>query len=195
MLLNCVFGRRFLRVLWTARRSNQLILKEISPEYSLEGLMLKLKLQYFGLWPPDANWLIGKGPDAGKIWSQKEKGTTEDKMVGWHHQLNRHEFEQALWVGDGQGGLACYSPWGRKESDMTEQLNWTEQHNKNDFLCQIRCKSLWIHGDALITCLTKVGTKSQSEVNFSFNSVTKLFGYSLSQTFNYESITNYSYIK
>ena len=79
------------------------------------------------LWPPDAkNWLIGKDPDAGKDWGQEEKGTTEDGMVGWHHRLNAHEFEQAPGVGDGQGGLAYYSPWGRKESDTTEQLNWTE---------------------------------------------------------------------
>ena len=78
------------------------------------------------LWPPDAkNWLIGKDPDAEKDWRQ-EKGTTEDEMVGWHHRLNGHEFEQALGVGDGQGRLACCSPWGRKESATTEQLNWTE---------------------------------------------------------------------
>ena len=83
--------RRLLRVPWTARRINQSILKEISPEYSLEGLMLKLKLQH---WPPDAkNWLIGKDPDAGKDWGQEEKGTTEDEMVRWHHWLNGHEFE------------------------------------------------------------------------------------------------------
>ena len=79
------------------------------------------------LWPPDTkNWLIGKDPDAGKDWRQEEKGTTEDEMVGWHHQLNGHEFQQALGVGDGQGGLACCSPWGRKESDRTERLNWTD---------------------------------------------------------------------
>ena len=84
--------KRFLRVPWTARRSNQSILKEISPEYSLEGLMLKVKLKYFG--HPDAkNWLIGKDPDAGKDWRWEEKGTTEDVMVGWHHHLNGHEFE------------------------------------------------------------------------------------------------------
>ena len=78
-------------------------------------------------WPPDAkNWLIGKDPDAGKDWRQEEKGTTEDEMVGWHHRLNGHEFEQAPGVGDGQESLACSSPWGHKESDMTERLNWTE---------------------------------------------------------------------
>ena len=75
------------------------------------------------LWPPDVkNWLTGKDPDAGKDWRQEEKGMTEDEMVGWHHWLNGHEFEQALGVGDGQGSLACYSPWGHKELDMTEQL-------------------------------------------------------------------------
>ena len=78
------------------------------------------------LWPPDAkNWLIWKDPDAGKDW-RWEKGTTEDEMVGWHHWLNGHEFEQAPGVGDGQGGLVCCSPWGRRESDTTERLNWTE---------------------------------------------------------------------
>ena len=78
------------------------------------------------IWPPDMkNWLIGKDPDAGKDWRQEEKGTTEDEMVGWHHWLNGPEFEQALGVDDGQGGLACCSSWGRKESDTTEWLNWS----------------------------------------------------------------------
>ena len=84
--------RRLLKVPWTARRSNQSILKEISPEYSLEGLMLKLKLPI--LWPHHAkNWLTGKDPDAGKDWRREEKGTTEDEMVGWHHRLDGNEFE------------------------------------------------------------------------------------------------------
>ena len=79
------------------------------------------------LWPSDGkSWLIWKDPDAGKDWGQEEKGTTEDEMVGWHHRLDGHEFGWALGVGDGQGGLACYSPWGCKESDMTERLNETE---------------------------------------------------------------------
>ena len=79
------------------------------------------------LWPPDAkNWLTGKDTNAGKDWRQEEKGKTEDEIVGWHHQLNGHEFEQAPGVGDGQGGLACSSPWGCSESDTTEWLNWTE---------------------------------------------------------------------
>ena len=77
------------------------------------------------IWPPDAkNWLTGKLPDAEKDWRQEEKGTTEDETVGWHNQLDGHEFEQALGVSDGQGGLACCSPWGCKESDITEWLNW-----------------------------------------------------------------------
>ena len=79
------------------------------------------------LWPPDAkSWLIGKDPDAGKDWRLEEKGTTEDEMIGWHHRLSGHEFEWAPGVGDRQGGLASCSPWGYKESDTNEQLNWTE---------------------------------------------------------------------
>ena len=79
------------------------------------------------IWPPDAkSWLIWKDPDTRKDWRQEEKGMTEDEMVGWHHRLGGHEFDQALGVGDGQGSLACCSPWSCKESDMTERLNWTE---------------------------------------------------------------------
>ena len=76
------------------------------------------------------NWIIGKDPDAGKDWRQEEKGTTEDEMVGWHHWLNGHDFEQALGVGDVQGSLACCSPWGHRESDMTERLNWTKHERE-----------------------------------------------------------------
>ena len=79
------------------------------------------------LWPRDAkNWLIAKDPDAGKDWRQEEKGMTEDEMVEWHHWLNRYEFEQAPEVGDGQGSLACCNPWGHKELDTTEWLNWMD---------------------------------------------------------------------
>ena len=79
------------------------------------------------LWPPDRRkWLIGENPDAGKDWRQDEKGTTEYEMVGWDHRLDGHEFEQALGIGNDQGGLVCSSPWGRKESDIIEQLNWTD---------------------------------------------------------------------
>ena len=79
------------------------------------------------LWPPNAKkWLLGKGPDAGKDWMQEEKGTTEDEMVGWHHWLIGHEFEQAPGVGDRQGSLVCCSSWGCKESNTSERLNWIE---------------------------------------------------------------------
>ena len=81
------------------------------------------------LWPPDVkNWLIGKDPDAGKDWGLEEKGTTEDEMVGWHYQLHGDEFGWTPGVGDGQGGLACYGSWGRKESDTTEWLLTDWQH-------------------------------------------------------------------
>ena len=79
------------------------------------------------LWPPDVkNWLFGKDPDAGKDWRQEEKGTTKDEMVGWYHRLDGHEFKQAPGADDGQGSLACCSPWAHEESNMTEWLNWTE---------------------------------------------------------------------
>ena len=100
------------------------ILKISRPDYSLERLMLKLKLQYFGL---DAkSWFLGKDPDAGKDWRQEEKGTAEDEMADWYHWLDVHESEQVLGVGDGQGSLACCSPWGHKGLDSTEELNWTD---------------------------------------------------------------------
>ena len=112
------------RVPWTARRSNQSILKEISPGCSLEGLMLKLKLQNFGhlMWRVDSL----EKTDAGRDWGQEEKGPTEDEMAGWHHALDGRESEWTPGAGDGQGGLVCCNSWGRKELDMTEQLNWTE---------------------------------------------------------------------
>ena len=113
--------RRLLRVPWTAKRSNQSLLKEINPEYSLEGLMLKLKLQF---WPPDAkSQLIRKDLDDGKDWGQEEKGTSEDEMIGWNNWLEGHESEQTLGHGEGQRRLECCSPWGCKESDTTEWLN------------------------------------------------------------------------
>ena len=112
--------RRLLRVPWAAR-SNQSILKEISPEYSLEGLMLNLKLQYFGHLMQRTDSLektLMLGNTEGE-----EKGTTEDKMVGWHHRLDGHKFEQAPGVSDGQGSPTCCHPWGHKESDRIGQLN------------------------------------------------------------------------
>ena len=84
------------------------------------------------LWHSDAkNWLTGKDPDGGKDWRQEEKGTTEDEMVGWHHRLNGYEFEPALGVGDGQGSLACYSPWGcRVGHDWGTEVNWIHRKAK-----------------------------------------------------------------
>ena len=88
------------------------------------------------LWPPDVNnWFIGKDPDAQKDWRWEEKGTTEAEMVGWHHQLNVHEFEQSPGVGDGQGSLECCSPWARKELDMTEWPDWTETELMTGLFC------------------------------------------------------------
>ena len=109
-----------LRIPWTARGSNQSILKEISPGCSLEGMMLKLKLQYFGhlMW----SWLIGKDSDAGRDWGQEEKGTTEDEMAGCHHWLDGCEFGWTPGVGDGQGGLACCNSWVHKESVL--HIRW-----------------------------------------------------------------------
>ena len=109
--------RRLLRVPWTARRSNQSILKEINPEYSLEGLMLKL--QYFGHLKQRADSLK-KTLILGKTEGRRRRGMTEDEMVGWHHSLDGYEFEQTPGDGEGQGNLVCCSLWGCKESDMTE---------------------------------------------------------------------------
>ena len=116
--------RRLLRVPWTARRSNQSILKEVSPGCSLKGLVLKLKLQYFGHLMQRAD-SFEKNPVAGKDWGQEEKGMAEVEMVGWHHQLSGHGFGWTPGVGDEWGGLVCCRLWGRKELDTTERLIWT----------------------------------------------------------------------
>ena len=115
--------RRLLRVPWTARRPNQSILKEISPGISLEGMMLKLKLRYFGHLMGRIDSLE-KDSDSGRDWRQEEKGTTEDEMAGWHYRLNGHEFEWTPWVGDGQGGLVCCNSWVAKS--LTRLRDWTE---------------------------------------------------------------------
>ena len=145
--------RRLLRVPWTARKSNHSILKEISPEYSLEGLMLKLKLQYFG-------HLMQRTDSLEKIlmlenWRHEEKGTTEDQTVGWHCRLDGHEFEQTPGVGDGQGSLACCSPWGCKELDTAEQLrNWAELNSLIFFLRRVFA-SLCLCHDYSLEVLTR----------------------------------------
>ena len=115
--------RRLFRVPWSARRSKQSILKENSPEYLLEGLMLKLKLHLATWCEESTHWK--------RTWCWERlkaggEGATEDEMVGWHHWVNGYDFEQAPGVGDGQGSLACWSPWGCKELDTSEQLNWTD---------------------------------------------------------------------
>ena len=112
---------RPLIVPWTAKKSNQSILKEISPKYSLEGLMLKLKLQYLGqlIWRAESFQKI----DAGKDWRQEEKGTTEDEVVGWHCWLDRHEFEQAPGVGNGQGSIGVLHGVAQRQTWLSD---WTE---------------------------------------------------------------------
>ena len=117
--------RRLLRVPWTARRSNQSILKEIGLGCSLEGLMLKLKLQYFGhlMWRVDS---LEKTLMLGGIRGRRRREW--QRKAGWHHWLDGRESEWTPGVGDGQGGLACCNSWGHKESDTTKQLNWTLYH-------------------------------------------------------------------
>ena len=124
-----------MRVPWTARRSNQSILKEIGPGCSLEGLMLKLKFQYFGhlMWKVDS---LEKTLMVGETGGRRRRGrqrmrwldgiTDSMDMSLVAYRLDGHEFEWTLGVGDGQGGLACCDSWGHKESDTTERLNWTE---------------------------------------------------------------------
>ena len=111
--------RRILRVPWTIKRSNQSILNEISPGCSSEGLILKLKLQYFG-------HLMQRADSFEKTLILGNIESRNDEIVGWHHRLNGNEFERTLGVGHGQGNLACCSPMDLKESDTTEWLNWTE---------------------------------------------------------------------
>ena len=122
MLSNCGAVEVLLRVPWTTRRSNQSILKEINPECSLEGPTLKLKLQYYG-------HLIQSVDSSEKtLMLEKTEGRRRrgQQRMRWHHWLNGHEFEQALGDSEGQGSLACHSPWGHKELDTTEWLNWAE---------------------------------------------------------------------
>ena len=121
--------RRLLRVSWTAKRSNQSVLKEINPDYSLEGLILEVEAPI--LWPPDVKTqLIETDPDSGKDWGKEVKGVTEDVVAGKHHWLNGHEFEQTPRDSEGWGSVVCCSPWGCKELDTTEQLN-NSNHSYN----------------------------------------------------------------
>ena len=115
--------RRLLRVPWTARRF-QSVHREGNQRWIFIG-RTDAEVETPILRPPDAKKFTGKDPDVGKDWRQEEKGMTENEMVGWHHRLDGHEFEWIPGVGDGQGGLVCYSPWGRKEWDTTEWLNWS----------------------------------------------------------------------
>ena len=133
------------------------MLKEINPKYSLEGLMVSASVP----WPPGAErWLFRKDPVAGKHWEQEENGVIEVKMVGLHHQLNGQEFEQTPRVGNRQRSLACCSPWGCKESDMTE---WLKSNNKihmlkpKPFLPTFR-------GDSLITQMIENPTASVGDI-------------------------------
>ena len=130
--------RRLLRVLWTARRSNQSILKEISPGSSLEGLMLKLKLQYFGHMMRRAD-SFEKTIMLGKIEGKRRRGQQRMKIVRWQPRLNDHEFGQTQEASEGQRSLVCCDSWGCKESDTTERLNWTDLNWKvyNYYFLQI----------------------------------------------------------
>ena len=123
--------RRLLRVPWTARRSNQSILKQIGPGCSLEGMMLKLKLQYFGHLMRRVDSL--EKTDAGRDWGQEEKGTTEDEMAGWHHRLNGHEFEwtPGSWWWTGRPGMLQFMGLQRVGHDWVTELNWTELMGMN----------------------------------------------------------------
>ena len=131
--------RRFLRVTWTARRSNLSILKEINTIFIGRT---DAEAETPILCPLDVkSWFTGKDPDAGKDWGQEETGVTEDKMAGWRHRLDTHEFGWSPGAGDGQGGLVCCDSWGRKESDTTYGLS--NNCNKSPL---IHCKSIHASG-------------------------------------------------
>ena len=119
-----------LRVPWTARRSNQSILKEIKTWVFFGRTDAEAETPV--LWPPhEKSWLTGKDPDAGRDWGQEEKGMTEDEMAGWHHRVDGYEFEWTPGVGDGQGGLACCNSWGcRVGHNWATKLNLTESYYK-----------------------------------------------------------------
>ena len=137
--------RRLLRVPWTARRSTNPFWRSALDFFGRNDAEAETPV----LWPPHAkSWLIGKDPDAGRDWELEEKGTIEDEMAGWHHGLDGRESEWTPGVGDGQGGLACCNSWDRKESDTTEQLNWTDNGKESEniyILCitESLCENTW----------------------------------------------------
>ena len=119
--------RRLLRIPWTARWSKHINLKENQPCILIVRTYAEVETPVF--WLSDVNiWLIGKIPDAGKDWGQKEKSASEDEMAGWHHWCDGHELGQTLGDGERQRGLACCIPWGQKESDTT---GWLKNNNKD----------------------------------------------------------------
>ena len=157
MLLNCGVGEDF---------ESPLDCKEIQPVHPkgdqswVSMGRTEAEAETPILWPPDAkSWLTGKDPDAGKDWGQEEKGTTEDEMVGWHHRLNGHGYGLTLGVGDRQGDLLCCGSWGCKESDTTEQLNWTELKPEKKLIIHFK----WLKNNryAIISnqCFCKFGTE------------------------------------
>ena len=146
MLLNCGVGE----VSWKSLGCKEI--QPIHPKGDQSWVFIgriDVEAETLLLWPPNAkSWLIAKDPDAGKDWGQEEKGKTEDEMLGWHHQLDGHGFGWIPGVGDGQGGLVCCSPWGCKESDTTEWLNWTELNN--NFIIENYLGLRFIHSNLMV---------------------------------------------
>ena len=144
------------------------------------------------LWPPHVKcWLTGKDSDAGRDWGQEEKGTTEDEMAGWHHQLDGRGLEWTLGVGDGQGGLACCDSWGRKDSDTTERLNWTELINwKACWKCKsphpipnLLNKKLWGWGHEIFVLRNSPGDSDVSVYLITKNNSTRWNSHKKMKTF------------
>ena len=184
--------RRPLRVPWTARRSNLSTLKEISPEYSLERLMLKLKLQYFGhlMW---RSWLIGKYPGAGKDWRQQLKGTTEDEMVGLHYWLVGHEFKLQVFMVDREAWHATVygvTKNGIRLRDWTE-LKTLRKYAKYTLTVLYKWKNkAWMTAHWLTTWCTEY-SKSLLRVTISFKSIIAYWWFNLSAKSSDEDVQYY----